>query len=341
LDRRTLLYLASDPDGSGPFIYSMDVERRVPHKLTDGPEFYTSLVATADGRRLVGTVASPKRSLSWVQTADSTTAKVSPPLPISLTTSTGFSPRLGPNFLLYVSLTGTGESIWKLVNGSSRELWSGDGARIIGAPAISSDGQRVAFSVRQHGRSLLYVMQADGTNTRIVSSSLNLQGAPAWTPDGHSVTSAAEENGTPHLFRISLDGRSVTRLIREYSLDPAWRPDGRSVLYFGPDIATTFSINAVGTEATAHSSPVLTLNRGAARHLAFLPDGKTILFLQGDMQHKNVWRRDLETGGERQITNFDPDFHVRDFDISPDGREMVVERVQERSDVVLIDLPKR
>ena len=28
LDRRTLMYLASDPDGSGPWLYSMDVERR-------------------------------------------------------------------------------------------------------------------------------------------------------------------------------------------------------------------------------------------------------------------------------------------------------------------------
>ena len=37
LDRRTLLYLASDPDGSGPWLYSMDVERRIPHRLTSGP----------------------------------------------------------------------------------------------------------------------------------------------------------------------------------------------------------------------------------------------------------------------------------------------------------------
>ena len=28
LDRRTLMYLASDPDGSGPWLYSMDVDRR-------------------------------------------------------------------------------------------------------------------------------------------------------------------------------------------------------------------------------------------------------------------------------------------------------------------------
>jgi Tol biopolymer transport system component len=49
------MYLASDPDGSGPSLYSMDVERRIPHRLTSGPDRYTSLAASADGFRLVVT----------------------------------------------------------------------------------------------------------------------------------------------------------------------------------------------------------------------------------------------------------------------------------------------
>jgi hypothetical protein len=48
----------------------------------------------------------------------------------------------------------------------------------------------------------------------------------------------------------------------------------------------------------------------------------------------------LDTGVERQLTNITPDFDIRDFDISPDGREVVLERAQERSDVVLLDLPR-
>ncbi len=64
------------------------------------------------------------------------------------------------------------------------------------------------------------------------------------------------------------------------------------------------------------------------------------MFLRGDIQHNDLWRMDLETGSERQLTSFAPDFDIRDFDISPDGREVVLERVQERSDVVLVDLPR-
>jgi len=338
LDRRTLMYLATDPDGSGPWLYSMDVERRIPHRLTSGLDRYTSLAASADGRRLVVTRASPKRTL-WRLRIDDSSKEVSAPAQISLTTSTGFSPRLGPTYLLYVSATGTGESIWKLANGTGTELWSSQGSRVFGGPAISPDGRNIAFSVRQHGQTLLYVMQPDGTNARIVADSLDLEGAPAWAPDGQSITSAANDHGIPHLLRVPIDGRSPAPFVQEYSVDPAWAPDGRFVVYSGPDIGTTFSVKAVTAEAAVHPLPALTLTRGA-RHLAFLPGGRALVLLRGEIQHKDLWLIDLETGTERQLTNLPPEFDIRDFDISPDGREVVLERVQERSNVVLLDLPR-
>jgi Tol biopolymer transport system component len=336
LDGRTLMYLASDPDGSGPWLYSVDVERRIPHKLSSGLDRYTSLAASADGRRLVVTLASPKRTLWRLRLPDSL-AEASAATRISLTTGTGFSPRLGPDYLLYVSATSTSESIWKLANGTGTELWSGLGARVFGGPAISPDGRYIVFSVRQHQQTLLYVMQADGTNARIVTDSLDLQGAPAWAPDGQSITSAADDHGVPRLFRVPIDGRSPALLVQEYSVDPVWAPDGRFVVYSGPDIGTTFSVKAVTTEGEARPLPALTLTRGT-RHLSFQTGGRALLFLQGEIQHKNLWLIDLETGAKQQLTNLAPDFDIRDFDISPDGREVVFERVQERSDVVLLDL---
>ncbi len=338
LNRRMLMYLASDPDGSGPWLYSIDVERRIPHRLTSGPDLYTSLSASADGHRLVVTLTSPKRTLWSMRIPDSST-EVSEPVPISLTTSTAFSPRLGPNFLLYVSVTGAGQSVWKLADGISTELWSGEAARVFGGPAISPDGRHIAFSIRQHGQSLLYVMQADGTNARILSDSLNLQGAPAWAPDGRSITSAADDHGVPHLFRVPVDGRSPAAFVREYSVDPAWAPDGHFVVYSGPDIGTMFSIKAATAEGAAYALPPLTLTRGA-RHVAFQPGGRSVVLLRGDLQHKNLWLVDVETGFGRQLTNLNPDFHIHDFDISPDGRQLVLERIEERSDVALVDLPR-
>ncbi len=59
------------------------------------------------------------------------------------------------------------------------------------------------------------------------------------------------------------------------------------------------------------------------------------------MGHKNLWLIDLMTGAERQLTGLSTDFSVRDFDISPDGRQIVLEQLQELSDIVFIERARR
>jgi hypothetical protein len=47
---------------------------------------------------------------------------------------------------------------------------------------------------------------------------------------------------------------------------------------------------------------------------------------------------DLGTGDRRQLTHFKPGYSIRSFDVSPDKKEILFDRVQENSDIVLIDL---
>jgi Tol biopolymer transport system component len=366
-DPHTLLYLVGDPDSAGSSIYSIDTGRRIPHRLTSGPDRYTSLAASTDGRRIVATLADRKKTL-WrlplqvpppgsSQQSDPASAEAPPPAPIVLATSTGSSPRLGPGYLLYISAAGN--KIWKLAggagaggtgtSGTSTELWSAEGAQLLGAPAISPDGRNIAFAARLGGRTPLYVMQADGSNPQIVAGSLSLTGDPAWSPDGQSIVIAAVDHGTPHLMRVPLDGHAPAGFVSEYSIDPAWSPDGRFLIYTSLDVGTTFPLKAVTPEAAPHPVPQLTLTRGA-RRLVFLRDfpgaspprsQPALVFLRGDIQHKDLWLIDLQTGAQRQLTSLPSDFDIVDFDISPDGRDIVLERVQERSELVLIDLSQR
>jgi Tol biopolymer transport system component len=337
LSADTLLYLASDPDGAGPWIHSFDIRRRRSRRVSVGLDRYTSLAASADGRRVVATLANPKGTL-WRLPIGEARAETSTGSRIALTTGSGSSPRLGANALLYVSSTGSGDSIWKLHGDTASELWRAPEARIIGAPAIARDGSRVAFSVMQNGETLLYVANADGTNAHAVTRSLALQGTPAWRPDGQALTVAAVVEGMPRLFTVTLDGRTPVQLTTDYAVDPVWSPDGRFVAFSGPDTGTTFDVKAVSADGQPYALPRLTLTRGA-RHMALLP-GQRLVVLRGELRHKNLWRIDLSSGTEQQLTDFPPDFDVHDFDMSSDGRELVLEQVREHADVVLLELPQ-
>jgi hypothetical protein len=44
-------------------------------------------------------------------------------------------------------------------------------------------------------------------------------------------------------------------------------------------------------------------------------EARALVLLRGEIQHKNLWLVDLQTGAERQLTNLTPDFDIRDFDI--------------------------
>jgi hypothetical protein len=46
------------------------------------------------------------------------------------------------------------------------------------------------------------------------------------------------------------------------------------------------------------------------------------------------------TGTERQLTSLPGNFAIGDFDVSPDGAEIVFDRLQEISSVVLIERAK-
>src|SRR5687767_4333706 len=75
-----------------------------------------------------------------------------------------------------------------------------------------------------------------------------------------------------------------------------------------------FKLKAVDAKGQPHSIPDLTLTRGA-RHIAFLDGKRSLIVLRGDLHHKNLWAIDLETGAERQLTNFAPGFELRVFDV--------------------------
>jgi Tol biopolymer transport system component len=334
LDRRTLVYLATDADGSGPWIYAVDVERRIPHRISLGLETYTSLGASQDGGRLVATVAHRHTSL-WRMSLAAGDAAPSTGEP-TLLVADGNSPRMGRGFVLFAASRGDRQGIWTVANGTPRELWSGAQYRIVGAPAIAPDGQRIAFTAAAGSKSELRVMDEDGANPRVLTDALALRGSPVWWPDGESIVSAALREGEPQLMRIFLNGAPPVVLVSDYAVDPVWSPDGRFLVYSGADVGTTFPLRAAEADGRPHPLPGLMLTRGA-RRVAFLNDRPSLVYLRGELAHKDLWLLDLQSGEQRELAKLPPDFVVGDFDVSADGTDIVLDRIEEDSALALIE----
>ena len=59
----------------------------------------------------------------------------------------------------------------------------------------------------------------------------------------------------------------------------------------------------------------------------------------GGFRRQDFWLFDVTNGERRQLTRLRPGESVHRFDVSPDGKRIVFERVRENSDIALIELP--
>jgi Tol biopolymer transport system component len=125
-------------------------------------------------------------------------------------------------------------------------------------------------------------------------------------------------------------------MVSDYSLDPAWSPDGEYFVYSGAQVATTFPLRASAPDGRPYSMPGLILTIGA-RRVAFARDSGSLVFLRGGIDRKDFWQLNPRTGAERQLTDLPAGFAIGDFDVSPDGSEIIFDRVQESSSLVLIE----
>jgi Tol biopolymer transport system component len=344
LDDRTLLFTATADDGTGPWLYSVDLEARIANRLSSGVEHYLSIAASSETpgqpRRLVVTVSNPSVQL-WTVPISNGVADEPASSPVALPTARSAAPRFGPDSsLFYLASRGGADGVWRLSGAGADEIWKPGQGAVVGAPAVSSDGRRVCVPVRREGRSTLHCTTAEGTGVQTLAESLDVRGAASWSPDGKWIAVGAMDGSAVRVFKVPADGGTPVRLVDSASSNPVWSPDGRFILYSGTSRARSVPLKAVTPDGRPFPIPSLQVDRVGDSY-RFLPDGKRLVVKLGGFRRQDFWLFDVTTGERRQLTRLRPGESLHRFDVSEDGERVLFERVRENSDVVLIELPRR
>ena len=203
--------------------------------------------------------------------------------------------------------------------------------------AVSRDGKYVALVLRKEGKEQLAVMSADGTDTRRVAVSIDVEGAADWSRDGKWIVIGGTDAKGPALFKIPVDGSAPVRLVDSQAINPIWSPNDTLIVYSGPVVAGRVMLLGVRPDGSRVELPEIRTRPGRYR---FLPDGSGLVYLE-QMLSRDFCRFDLATRAITQITKLGGHGVVSSFDIDPDGKFLLFERSRENSDIVLIDLPKK
>ena len=248
--------------------------------------------------------------------------------------------------LFYLSGQGAGDGLWRFQDGNPSEVWKAATANdsLSEPPAVSPDGTRVAIIVSQQGKLRLLMMSADGTNARTLAPSITIEssgghGSADWSPDGTWIVAAGTDDVQgAGLFKIPVDGGEPCALFSVRSINPVWSPDGTLIVYGGPAVGGRVPLLGVRPDGTRVELPDVRTALGGAPSLPAQWNGSGVRAraLSHGISGCSISPRTRLTRSRASAIAAG----YRAFDITPDGKEIVFDRLRDNSDIVLIDLPK-
>ncbi len=340
ISEQAILFIADDRKGAGLSLFVMDLDTREYQRVEQGVAQFTSVSASADGKKLVATESHPRGSL-WtmpIRQAIVTEADVNPVE--DMPTLRAIAPRFQGEDLYYFSSRGSGDGLWRLRDGNAEEIWQGGERALLSPPSFSADGRFAAIVTSEGSKVVLSLLDTDSSEVvGPLNGGLEVRGAPSWSPDGQWIVIAGKDKDGHALFKIGVGDRKgeIERLVEGEVLNPLWSPRGDMIVYTGIQLNALMPLRAVDPEGEPVVLPDIGVRRAGERY-RFLLDGSGLIYMQGLNYSQDFHLLDLTTMESRVLSELEGTATMRTFDVSPDGSSIVFDRVQPNSDIVLIEL---
>lgn len=189
-------------------------------------------------------------------------------------------------------------------------------------PAWSPNGTQIVFTSDKSGNADIWIMNADGSNPKQITTDSNTDWDPAWSPDGSKIVFGHDRDGDENIFNIwviNVDGTNLRQLTfgdTGWEVEATWSPDGSKIAYDG-----IWVMNADGTNLTK-----ITVD---GVQPSWSPDGSQIAFSNAD-----IWIANADGSNPIQITtNSARDWHPS---ISPDGTKIAFTSNRSGTDAIWV-----
>lgn len=145
------------------------------------------------------------------------------------------------------------------------------------APARAAQPQ-IVYESWWNGNPDVWIMNADGSNQRALTTDPSRDQGPVWSPDGSRIAFMSDRDGDTEIFTMAADGTDVIQLTRNAAFDmyPVWGPTGRIAFISTRNVSNgTTEIWTMNRDGSGLAR--LTSNDGSDAYPAWTPDGR-ILF---------------------------------------------------------------
>lgn len=94
------------------------------------------------------------------------------------------------------------------------------------APAWSPDGALIAFTSERDGNQEIYVIRADGSDQKRLTTTAADEASPSWSPDGTQIAFTTRRDGNDEIYVMNADGSGQVNVTNNLANDqsPAWGP---------------------------------------------------------------------------------------------------------------------